>query len=532
MSGGVGRASALLASGTVVSRLLGFVRNLVLTIVFAGLVTTVGNAYTFSNAVPTSIYALIGGGLVSAVLVPQIIRASTGADLGVAYINKLVTIAIVFIGLLTAVLTLAAPLLMHLYIRDRATYDVAVPFAYWSLPQIFFLGMYAVLGEVLNARRRFGAYTWAPVANNVVAIASLGLFLVLYGPIAVTARTPLTAAQTAVLAGGTTLGLLVQALVLALVWRRAGLSYRPDFRWKGVGLKATGQAAGWTFAMLALSQLAGLIQNNVASGPSGSSSPSVLALATAWLLFMLPHSIVTVSLVTVFYPRMSEHAAAQDLDGLRADVAQILRVVLLAVVGITAALIAAALPVTAVFSDAAQARQVAPVLVAYLIGLVPFTVLFVVQRCFYALADTRTPFRFTLAQLLIVIPGILLCALLPYSLTAVGIASVVTIGVIVQLAVAWTLLRRRLGTVADPALLGAVRRFALAGAPALVAGLLLLWALGGFGGGWPVATRLGGAGATVLVAAAALLVYVGALAAQRAPELGIAADVVRSRLRR
>ena len=270
---GVGRASALLASGTLVSRLLGFVRTFALSLVFAGLTNVVGNAYTFSNTVPTSIYALIGGGLVSAVLVPQIIRASSAADLGAAYINKLVTIAIVFIGLLTAAITVAAPVLMRLYIHDGATYRVAVPLAYWSLPQIFFLGMYAVLGEVLNARRRFGAYTWAPVANNVVALASLGLFLAVYGPIASRAATPLTPDRAALLAGGTTLGLAVQALVLALVWRRAGLTYRPDFRWRGVGLKATGQAAGWTFAMLALTQVAGLIQSNVASGASGPSSP-------------------------------------------------------------------------------------------------------------------------------------------------------------------------------------------------------------------------------------------------------------------
>ncbi|MFD1720510.1 murein biosynthesis integral membrane protein MurJ [Amnibacterium endophyticum] len=530
---GVGRASAILASGTMVSRLLGFLRTFALTIVFSGMTTVAGNAYTFSNAVPTSIYALIGGGLVSAVLVPQIIRASSAADLGAAYINKLVTIAAVTIGLLTVILTVAAPLLMRLYIHDAPTLAVAIPIAYWSLPQIFFLGMYAVLGEVLNARRRFGAYTWAPVVNNVVALAAIALFLVVFGAVPSGRTGPLPQWQTVVIAGGTTLGLAAQALVLALVWRRAGLSYRPDFRWRGVGLKATGQAAGWTFSMLVLTQVAGLIQTAVVSTASGDGNPSGQALQTAWLLFMLPHSIVTVSLVTVFYPRMSEHAAAGDERALRGDVARVLGIVLLAVVGIAAALIAAALPVTAVFSETVdQARLVAPVLVAYLIGLVPFTVLFVVQRSFYALADTRTPFRFTVAQLLVVIPGILLCALLPVEYIAVGIAAVVTVGVTVQLAVAWTLLKRRVGSPVDAALRASVRRFAIAGVPALVAGLGLLAALGGFGDGWPVASRPGGAVGTVVVAAVVLLVYALVLAIQRAPELGIARDLIRSRLRR
>ncbi len=128
MSSGLGRASALLASGTIVSRVLGFVRSFVLTIVFLGQVNIVGNALTVSNQMPTSLYALIGGGLVSAVLVPQTIRASRGADGGVAYINKLVTIAVVAIGSLTVLLTLAAPLLMKLTVSDQHTYDAAVPF--------------------------------------------------------------------------------------------------------------------------------------------------------------------------------------------------------------------------------------------------------------------------------------------------------------------------------------------------------------------------------------------------------------------
>jgi putative peptidoglycan lipid II flippase len=539
VSGGVGRASALLASGTIVSRVLGFVRSFVLTVVFLGQLNLVGNALTVSNQMPTSLYALIGGGLVSAVLVPQTIRASRGADGGTAYINKLVTIAVVAIGTITVVLTIAAPLLMRLTVSNQATYEIAVPLAYWSMPQIFFLGMYAVLGEVLNARKRFGAYTWAPVANNVVSIAVLVLFLAVFGTVAPDHAAPLSAGRTALLAGGTTLGVAVQALVLALVWRRAGLTFRPDFRWRGVGLRATGQAAGWTFAMLVLTQLAGFLQNYVATSASSAVHPSSTALLNAWLLFMLPHSIITVSLATAFYPRMSEHAAEGRIDALRDDLSTVLRMTLVTMGVATVALLAAALPLTAVFSasnetltTAQQAHAVAPVLVAYVVGLLPFTVLYVVQRAFYALGDTRTPFRFTVAQLLVVVPGILLCWLLPPAWTATGIAAVISLGGTVQLVVALVLLRRRLGHLLDPHLAGALRRLALAGVPALAAGLLVLWALGGFGDGWPVATRLGGLLGAVLVGAVCAVVYTGVLALVRAPEIRLATDLVASRIRR
>lgn len=539
MSSGLGRASALLASGTIVSRMLGFARSFVLTIVFLGQVNIVGNALTVSNQMPTSLYALIGGGLVSAVLVPQTIRASRGADGGTAYINKLVTIAVVAIGTLTVVLTIAAPLLMKLTVSNEATYDAAVPFAYWAMPQIFFLGMYAVLGEVLNARKRFGAYTWAPVANNVVSIAVLAIFLAVFGQVSPDRATALPPAQTALLAGGTTLGLVVQAAVLALVWRRAGLSFRPDFRWRGVGLRATGQAAGWTFAMLVLTQAAGFLQNYVATGASGPLNPSSTALLNAWLLFMLPHSIITVSLATAFYPRMSEHAAEGRPDAVRDDLSAVLRVTLIAMGVATVALLAAALPVTAIFSatnkyltTAQQAHIVAPVLVAYLVGLLPFTVLYVVQRVFYALSDTRTPFRFTIAQLVVVVPGMLLCFVLPKSMTAVGIAGVISLGGIVQLIVAVVLLRRKIGPLMDTHLAGALRRLAAAGVPALAAGLLVLWAIGGFGDGWPVASRLGGLLGAALVGSVCVVVYVAVLAALRAPEIRMATGLLRSRLGR
>jgi putative peptidoglycan lipid II flippase len=205
----------------------------------------------------------------------------------------------------------------------------------------------------------------------------------------------------------------------------------------------------------------------------------------------------------------------------------------------TVVLVAAALPVTAVFSGstkyltiAQQTYAVAPVLVAYVLGLLPFTVLYVVQRGFYALADTRTPFRFTITQLLVVVPGILLCLLLPQQVRAAGIALVISVGGALQLAVATRLLRRRLGPLMDAHLAAAIRRVVLAGVPALVAGLVVLALLGGFGSGWPAQSRLGGLAATVVVSAVCGLVYLVVLALLRAPELRLVTDVVRSRLRR
>lgn len=245
MTSSIGKASAFLASGTIVSRILGFVKIFVLTQALGVVNTTSGDAFTAATLIPSSIYAVIGGGLLSAVLVPQIVRASRGTDGGAGYINKLVTVALVAFAAVTVAATLLAPQLTALY---NAKSPLATAFAYWSLPQIFFLGLYAVLGEVLNARKSFGPFTWVPVVNNVISIAASGVFISVYGS-GVRSDEGWTIGMIALLAGGATLGVALQGLLLFYFWRRVGLRYRPDFAWRGVGLGSAGGAALWTLGM-------------------------------------------------------------------------------------------------------------------------------------------------------------------------------------------------------------------------------------------------------------------------------------------
>jgi putative peptidoglycan lipid II flippase len=524
MSGGIGRASALLASGTVVSRVLGFVKAIVIAQALGGVISTSGNAFAVATIVPNSIYAIIGGGLLSAILVPQIVRASSAADGGNAYINKLVTLGLTGFAAVAVAATLAAPALVQLFsLRSAASFDrdLAIAFAYWCLPQVFFLGMYALLGEVLNARRAFGPFTWAPVANNIVGIASVGTFLALFGGSADRRFEDWSPGMVALFAGGNTLGLAAQALLLFLFWRRVGLRFRPDFRWRGVGLGIAGKAAGWTFAMLLIGQVAGLIETNVATR-AGSESASVFALTNAWLIFMLPHSVITVSIVTVFYTSMSEHAARDDLRALKTDISSVLRGVLLAILLAAAALIVVAPAFARVFIATGydDVQQLAAVIIAYLLGLVPFCLLFVVQRAFYALGDTRTPFVFTLLQSLLVIGGVLACSLLPADRIAVGIAAVVSAAGTVQLLVAAALLARRIGPGAGAGVGRALLRDLIAVLPACVVGAVLLILLGGTAPGGFALSGIAPAVLSIAVIGGAMsVVYLGALLALRSPDL-------------
>lgn len=523
----IGRASALIASGTLVSRGLGFVNAMVLVWV-VGIKNPSANAFSLANTLPTNIYALIAGGLTSAVIVPAIVRAASHKDGGQAFVSRLLTLAISALLGIAVVVTLAAPVLISLYTTDAANralgssgFALAIAFAYWCLPQVFFYALYAVLGEVLNARGVFGPFTWAPVANNVVMIGSLLVFAGIWG-VDPAHRDPSSwsSAQIALLGGGATLGIVVQALMLVAFWKRTGLRFRPDFRWRGAGLGATGKAAGWTFGMIVVTQLTILVQTNVAS-LAGENDPSIAVLNTAWLLFMLPHSILAISVATPFFTRMSAHAQAGELGSFRDDLSSSLRTILLLVAGGGAAVGAAAMPLAALF-DPSSVVGISSVLLAYLVGLLPFSAMFVLQRAFFALADTRTPFFIQLVQGATAVLALVLVALFVApsypEFVGMAVAACTTVASLVQVTVLAIVLRRRLGGIDGRRVVVRLLLFLAAAVVAIVAGVGVLAALGGFSGGFAVAERWSAFVSVALVGTTVLAVYGLALLAARVPE--------------
>ena len=267
-------------------------------------------------------------------------------------------------------------------------------FAYWSLPQIFFLGLYTLLGEVLNARKSFGPFTWAPVVNNVVAIAMLVIFIVAFGADPYGHRSPVwTPTMVALLAGGATLGVAVQALILFFFWKRIGLRFRFDFRWRGVNLGHAGQAAGWTFGMLLATQVGGPRRDERRQlGRHGIRRSAGDEQRLADLHAPARH-----------HRRLDRHRLLHPDGGARARGRHRCR----------SAPTSRAPPARSCCSSRSRPppsswsrsrwrasslptyQALGFVLIAYLIGLVPFSLVFMAQRAFYSLGDTRTPFYFT-----------------------------------------------------------------------------------------------------------------------------------------
>jgi putative peptidoglycan lipid II flippase len=528
---GLGRASALIGAGTVVSRLTGFLRAIVL-VSAVGAVTGSGNAFAIANQLPNNIYAIISTGLLSAVVVPQIVKAAAHDDGGRAFVSRLFTLGTVVLLAVTVVATLAAPLLVQLYAPqfDADQQALATAFAYWCLPQIVFYGLYALVGESLNARGVYGPFTWAPIVNNVISIAGFGAFIAFFGPApAVGAWTP---SMIAVLAGTATAGIVVQAGILFAFWRRTGLHVQPDFVWRGVGLGQIGRLAGWTFLMVVAGQLAGLVQSRILS-EAAEDYPGVMVSQNAWLLFMLPYSIIVLSIGTPYFTRLSQHVSEGRDEEVRADIARSIRILGLFVVIATAALAVAAVPASRIFTGSAdEAVAAAGVLLCFLACLVPLAVLFVVQRTFYAYDDTRTPFFFTLLQSALVV-GTALAAqtLLPVEHLAAGIALGQSFASIVQVIVATILLNRRLGGVGTAGWIAALLRFALAALPAAATGWGVYLLLGGIDG-WTSDDKVFGALGAAIIGTVCLAVYVAILALFRTPELAPAMQVARRLLGR
>ena len=534
-SASLARSTAGMAAGTIASRVLGVVRAAMQLAVVGTFVT--GDAWDVANTLPNIIYLLLAGGVLNAVLVPQITKAASHADGGRDYVDRLLTVAIAGIAVVAFVFTVAAGLLVELYSSSKWTADVrslSTAFALICMPQIFFYGLYTLLGQVLNARNRFAAYMWAPALANVVAIAGLAFFLVAYPHQADV--TSWTSPMVWVLAGSATAGVAAQALVLVVPLWRSGFRFRPRWGVRGVGLRTASTVALWTFAATGVAATGFVITSRVltyagqAGVLAGLEVPGKISYTNALLIFMLPHGLVTVSLVTALFTRMSRAAHAGDLGEVRADVDRGLRLTAVATVPATVGAFVLGFAATATLyqgSSESSTRGIATVMMAMMVGLVPFGVLYLLQRVFYAFEDARTPFRLQLVVTAVATIANLASLLLPLRWIAVGVGAGQAISNLAGMAVGLVLARRRLEVLPLREVSRTYVRLGVASVLAAAAAYLVQLGLGQVLGGRlysPVALVTGG---LVFV-----VIYVVAARALRVREIGDLVEPILERVRR
>lgn len=485
----VARSSMLMASGTIISRVLGFVRTILLAAAI-GVTTDAADAFGVANQLPNNVYAIIVTGLLNAVLIPQLVKARSNKDGGKGYVDRLLTLILTVFFVVTLAVTIAAPGLVALYTSgwNEQQLALATAFAYWCLPQLFFYGLYSLFGEVLNSRSVFGPAMWAPVLNNIVATVGLVAFIVLFGqdPTGLRSIENWSADQIALLSGGATLGVAAQALILLVAWKRADIKFSLNFKWRGFGLRPALKAATWSLGMVVVTQIGGVVQTVVASGAisargTNAAVASVAVAAVAWLIFMVPHSVVTVSVATAYFTKMAQHAHEARMDLFRKDFSAGLRAISVFAVFFSVAMMVLAYPMSRVFiGDFDSTISLGNVLIALMVGLVPFSFVYMMQRAFYALEDTRTPFVFTTIQIVIYIIGAFVIAqTVPASWLVVALSLLTSTSVTIQAIIAYTLLVRRVGSLGEHRIATALAQFVLSGIIAGALGYGLIEIMGG-----------------------------------------------------
>ncbi|WP_329196648.1 murein biosynthesis integral membrane protein MurJ [Streptomyces sp. NBC_01435] len=538
---GILKSSALMAAGTLVSRLTGFVRSLVITAALGA--ALLGDSFTIAYTLPTMIYILTVGGGLNSVFVPQLVRSmKDDEDGGEAYANRLLTLVMVALGVIVALAVFAAPWLIHMMsptiAEDAAANSVAVTFARYCLPTIFFMGVHVVMGQILNARGKFGAMMWTPVLNNIVMIFTFGMFIWVYGTSAESQMGVQTIPPEGVrlLGIGTLLGLVVQALAMIPYLREAGFRFRPRFDWKGHGLGKTIKLAKWTVLFVLANQAGVIVVTQLATSAgklSGKDGTGFLAYSNAQLIWGMPQAIITVSVMAALLPRISRAAHDDDPGAVRDDISQGLRNSAVAIVPVAFAFLALGLPMcTLLYASAGTeaARSMGFILMAFGLGLIPYSVQYVVLRGFYAYEDTRTPFYNTVIVAAVNAAASALCyVVLPARWAVVGMAASYGLAYAVGVGIAWRRLRNRLGGDLDGShVVRTYARLCLAAIPAAV-----------LGGGVGFAVLLGlGEGAfgslTALICGGAVLLGVFFVAAKRMriEEINGMVGMVRGRLGR
>ncbi len=398
-------ATAVMASGTMVSRILGFGRGMLLAFAL-GNTTRQVEMFGLATLIPNTLYMLFAGGALNTVLVPQIVRAiKNDSDGGQIYVNRIMTAFLAALAAITVLMIAAVPWLLTLWTdpawQSLPHWDSLVFITYLTMPQLFFYGAFFLIGQVLNARDSFGPMMWAPIANNVVQISVLGLYAVLWGQ-GLDTSAPFSTDQALLLGGGSTLGILAQTLILIPFYRRTGFRYRPRWDLKGTGLGHTFHLAKWMMGYVALTLVAQVVVTRLAtSAVVGGSGAGSNVYNQAYLIWVLPHSLLTVSLATAMLPHASRLAAVKDLVGVAAEVQRATRLAVTFLVPAAIGMIVLAEPIAWVAfghgQGASNYHYVAWTLMAFGVGLVPYTIQYLYLRGYYALEDTRKPFLLQLA---------------------------------------------------------------------------------------------------------------------------------------
>ena len=449
------RASGVMAIGTILSRITGFIRSILVVAVLG--TALLADSYNVANTMPNILYNLLVGGALTAVFVPQLVRSFADSDGGEGFASRLVTTISGILLLLVLLGVVFAPWLVRIYAPEFASpgfeteHQIAIAFTRYCLPQIFFLGLFTMLGQIANARGSFAPLMWAPIANNLVVIAIFSGILIAQQSLSIST---ITDSQVQLLGWGTTLGIVVQALILIPVVLRSGITLKLRFGLKGLGKSFT--LAGWTLVYVLISQLGYLVTVNVATTAAVQSARDGLTtgvgftpFTSSYYIMLLPYSIVTISIITALLPHLSKLAIEKKVDDVKAQLIRAIRMCGVVTVPSAVALAFFGPLITEVLYfgiSLEDSRYIGYVLSALSLGLVAFSINLILIRGFNAFEDTKTQVSsIFVINVISVLFSYLFLAILPSEYVTVGLGIAFSISYLVGFFITVALLKKHTG---------------------------------------------------------------------------------------
>ena len=477
-SASIVRSSGVMAAGTLGSRLTGFLRTLAQSYVLGA--AGIAAAYNLSNTLPNVVYNLALGGILTSVIVPLIVAANKReSNRGDGYDQRMFTLITLALLGITLVATVLAVPIVHLYAGSSITrypgaIHLAILFAIFFIPQIFFYGVSSLIGAILNSRGSFAAPMWTPVVNNIVVIAVLALYVMLAG----LHKRPDTISgfDIQLLGLGTTLGIVAQTAALVPALRKVGFRWHPRTDFRRAEVTEIGRMAGWMFGYIAATQIAFLVTTKVA-GDAG--IYGITAYNYAWLLFQLPYAVVGISVITALLPRMSAHASERRFGLVRQDFSAGIR--LAATIVVPSSLILAVLGTSlgaVLFAHGAtglaEGRYTGAVFAVFCLGLLPYMIFQLQLRVFYSMHDSKTPAIIGLVTMTVnIVTNLMALGLLPRHAVVAGLGVGFGLSNVAGLLVAWRILSRRLHGLDGYLIVRSLVRMHAAALPAALLALLV-----------------------------------------------------------
>jgi putative peptidoglycan lipid II flippase len=495
--------NVLVSSGTMLSRLTGFLRIVAIAAVLGD--GNLSDAYNVANDLPNVVYELLVGGVLTAALVPLLVRLFEDDDN--EGISALVTVVVFLSFVVAALATLGSPVVAWVtaspYLRSTVR-----NFAYFLLPEIFFYGISTLATSILNAKRRFIAAAYAPMLNNITVIVVLVIATKTFDLHRNFAEGRPSTAAIAFIGLGSTAGILVMSVALFPPLRDWLRTFHWHLDWSNRAVRSVMKMAPWAVGYVIANQVAYITVQRLAQRQVG----GVSAYDYASTFFTLPHALLAVSVATTFTPNLASLARGSSWRRYSHTLSFGMRLVIFFAAPFAALMAVLSHPLASLLEHGkfgpTDAALTGRTLSALMIGLVGFSLYIFALRGFYAVQDARTPFYVNTAENVI---NLVLAAVLigPYGVVGLGVAYATAY--LVSAMVVLVLLQRRFPTFQLHAILWWLVRVGAAAAwCALVA-----WQVGRHVGSnrplWGSLSRLVVAGLAGLIAYLAVMLLLGAL---------------------